>query len=214
MATPTPMGVEGTQYYASSSEDKERNPTHEKDEITNKAQDFGAVINRILYKLDALVRPYAHKIFVVIELLLIDDYYFARCVNDEIINKRKRLNPKDKVQVDEIRNLLNGFSKKPETFVGFLVSNLPLSDYSHKELDDPKIKHRICACFFYEIVDKKQKSSKIGSKILTMNSLEEQKSSDRIENLDDEFLRETKKLKDRIEDLEKKDRKLTKEFNE
>ncbi|CAG8744487.1 9555_t:CDS:2, partial [Cetraspora pellucida] len=40
---------------------------------------FVKVINCILYKLDALVRPYVHKILVVIEPLLIDEDYFARC---------------------------------------------------------------------------------------------------------------------------------------
>lgn len=33
---------------------------------------------RILYKLDELVRPYVHKILVVIEPLLIDEDYYAR----------------------------------------------------------------------------------------------------------------------------------------
>ncbi|CAG8513223.1 18074_t:CDS:2, partial [Racocetra fulgida] len=44
------------------------------------------VIDRILYKLDALVRPYVHKILVVIEPLLIDEDYFARCEGREIIS--------------------------------------------------------------------------------------------------------------------------------
>lgn len=73
-------------------------------QITDKARDFGAgplfnqilpllmsptledqerhllvkVIDRILYKLDDLVRPYVHKILVVIEPLLIDEDYYAR----------------------------------------------------------------------------------------------------------------------------------------
>jgi splicing factor 3B subunit 1 len=34
--------------------------------------------DRILYKLDDLVRPYVHKILVVIEPLLIDEDYYAR----------------------------------------------------------------------------------------------------------------------------------------
>lgn len=72
--------------------------------ITDKARDFGAgplfnqilpllmsptledqerhllvkVIDRILYKLDDLVRPFVHKILVVIEPLLIDEDYYAR----------------------------------------------------------------------------------------------------------------------------------------
>uniref|UniRef100_A0A7N2MKM0 Phosphatase PP2A regulatory subunit A/Splicing factor 3B subunit 1-like HEAT repeat domain-containing protein n=1 Tax=Quercus lobata TaxID=97700 RepID=A0A7N2MKM0_QUELO len=36
------------------------------------------VIDRVLYKLDELVRPYVHKILVVIEPLLIDENYYAR----------------------------------------------------------------------------------------------------------------------------------------
>jgi len=36
------------------------------------------VIDRVLYKLDDLVRPYVHKILVVIEPLLIDEDYYAR----------------------------------------------------------------------------------------------------------------------------------------
>ncbi len=34
---------------------------------------------RVLYKLEELVRPYVHKILVVIEPLLIDEDYYARC---------------------------------------------------------------------------------------------------------------------------------------
>jgi hypothetical protein len=40
---------------------------------------------RILYKLDELVRPYVHKILVVIEPLLIDEDYYARVEGREII---------------------------------------------------------------------------------------------------------------------------------
>ena len=36
------------------------------------------MIDRILYKLDELVRPFVHKILVVIEPLLIDEDYYAR----------------------------------------------------------------------------------------------------------------------------------------
>ena len=36
------------------------------------------VIDRILYKLDDLVRPYVHKILVVIEPMLVDEDYYAR----------------------------------------------------------------------------------------------------------------------------------------
>ncbi|KAL9931353.1 hypothetical protein V8E36_009750 [Tilletia maclaganii] len=81
-------------------------------QITDKARDFGAgplfdkilpllmersledqerhllvkVIDRILYKLDDLVRPYVHRILVVIEPLLIDEDYYARIEGREIIS--------------------------------------------------------------------------------------------------------------------------------
>jgi splicing factor 3B subunit 1 len=44
------------------------------------------VIDRILYKLSDLVRPFVHKILVVIEPLLIDDDYYARVEGREIIS--------------------------------------------------------------------------------------------------------------------------------
>lgn len=81
-------------------------------QITDKAREFGAgplfdkilpllmertledqerhllvkVIDRVLYKLDDLVRPYVHKILVVIEPLLIDEDYYARVEGREIIS--------------------------------------------------------------------------------------------------------------------------------
>lgn len=81
-------------------------------QITEKARDFGAgplfnqilpllmsptledqerhlvvkVIDRVMYKLDDLVRPYVHKILVVIEPLLIDEDYYARVEGREIIS--------------------------------------------------------------------------------------------------------------------------------
>ena len=44
------------------------------------------VIDRILYKLDDLVRPFVHRILVVIEPLLIDEDYYARVEGREIIS--------------------------------------------------------------------------------------------------------------------------------
>lgn len=44
------------------------------------------VIDRILYKLDELVRPHVHKILVVIEPLLIEEDYYARVEGREIIS--------------------------------------------------------------------------------------------------------------------------------
>ena len=43
------------------------------------------MIDRILFKLDELVRPFVHKILVVIEPLLIDEDYYARVEGREII---------------------------------------------------------------------------------------------------------------------------------
>lgn len=43
------------------------------------------VIDRVLYKLDDMVRPFTHKILVVIEPLLIDEDYYARVEGREII---------------------------------------------------------------------------------------------------------------------------------
>ena len=43
------------------------------------------VVDRVLARLDELVRPYVHKILVVIEPLLIDEDYFARVEGREII---------------------------------------------------------------------------------------------------------------------------------
>jgi hypothetical protein len=45
------------------------------------------IINCVLYKLDDLVRPYVHKILVVIEPLLIGEDYYARVERREITLK-------------------------------------------------------------------------------------------------------------------------------
>eukprot|EP00919_Chromeraceae_sp_WS-2016_P049101 GHVR01116118.1.p1 GENE.GHVR01116118.1~~GHVR01116118.1.p1 ORF type:complete len:822 (-),score=189.26 GHVR01116118.1:573-3005(-) len=44
------------------------------------------VMDRILYRLDDLVRPYVHKILVVVEPMLIDEDYYARVEGREIIS--------------------------------------------------------------------------------------------------------------------------------
>eukprot|EP01128_Nolandella_sp_AFSM9_P007062 TRINITY_DN3772_c0_g1_i2.p1 TRINITY_DN3772_c0_g1~~TRINITY_DN3772_c0_g1_i2.p1 ORF type:complete len:953 (+),score=237.33 TRINITY_DN3772_c0_g1_i2:507-3365(+) len=44
------------------------------------------VIDRVLYKLDDLVRPYVHKILVVIMPLLIEEDYYARVEGREVIS--------------------------------------------------------------------------------------------------------------------------------
>lgn len=44
------------------------------------------VIDRVLYKLEDMVRPFVHKILVVIEPLLIDQDYYARVEGREIIS--------------------------------------------------------------------------------------------------------------------------------
>lgn len=46
------------------------------------------VIDRVLYKLDDLVRPFVHKILVVIEPLLIDEDYYARVEGIELAEKQ------------------------------------------------------------------------------------------------------------------------------
>lgn len=87
-------------------------------QITEKAREFGAgplfnqilpllmsptledqerhllvkVIDRVLFKLDELVRPYVHKILAVIEPLLIDEDYFARVEGREIISNLSKVN--------------------------------------------------------------------------------------------------------------------------
>jgi len=43
------------------------------------------VVDRVLYRLDELVRPYTHKILVVIEPMLIDEDFYARVEAREII---------------------------------------------------------------------------------------------------------------------------------
>ena len=49
------------------------------------------VIDRLLYKLDDQVRPYVHKILVVIEPMLIDEDYFARVEGREIISNLAKI---------------------------------------------------------------------------------------------------------------------------
>lgn len=44
------------------------------------------VIDRILYKLDELVRPHVHRILVVIEPMLIEEDFYARVEGREIIS--------------------------------------------------------------------------------------------------------------------------------
>ncbi|KAG6380272.1 armadillo-type protein [Boletus reticuloceps] len=48
------------------------------------------VINRVLYKLDDLVRPYVHKILVIIEPLLINEDYYTRIEGHEIISNHSK----------------------------------------------------------------------------------------------------------------------------
>ena len=44
------------------------------------------VVDRVLFKLDSLVRPYVHKILVAVEPMLIDEDYFARVEGREVIS--------------------------------------------------------------------------------------------------------------------------------
>ncbi len=48
----------------------------------------------VLYKLDELVRPFVHKILVVIEPLLIDEDYYARVEGREIIANLSKVSPR------------------------------------------------------------------------------------------------------------------------
>jgi len=57
------------------------------------------VIDRILYKLDDLVRPYVHKILVVIEPLLIDEDYYARVEGREIISNLAKVRGREIVYI-------------------------------------------------------------------------------------------------------------------
>ena len=49
------------------------------------------VIGRVLYKLDDLIRPYVHKILVVIEPLLINEDYYAHVEGREIISNLSKV---------------------------------------------------------------------------------------------------------------------------
>lgn len=44
------------------------------------------VVNRVLFKLDSLVRPFVHKILVVVEPMLIDADYYARVEGREVVS--------------------------------------------------------------------------------------------------------------------------------
>merc|ERR1711965_990046 len=44
------------------------------------------VVDRILYRLEELVKPYVHKILVVIQPMLIDEDYYARVEGRQIIS--------------------------------------------------------------------------------------------------------------------------------
>lgn len=53
--------------------------------LSPRSRNVPPLTRRILFKLDELVRPYVHKILVVIEPLLIDEDYYARVEGREII---------------------------------------------------------------------------------------------------------------------------------
>ena len=46
------------------------------------------VNDKVLYKLDELVRPFVHKFFVIVEWLSIDEDYYVRVEGREIITNR------------------------------------------------------------------------------------------------------------------------------
>ncbi|CAG8670330.1 20085_t:CDS:2 [Cetraspora pellucida] len=146
--------------------------------------------------------------------------------------RSKWLNPNYKVEVEEVRKLLNVISKKPETFIGFLVTNVPLSDYAQNELEESILKHRICVCYFDEIVDKILEYAQILEQNQEEEEMELEKRKRKCNELEWEnnFLREEnkklneesneefdeasfKKLKDAAKDLEDKIEVQSKEIN-
>eukprot|EP00122_Pirum_gemmata_P004593 Pgem_evm1s4177 len=66
------------------------------------------VIDRILYKLDDLVRNYVHKILVVIEPLLIVEDYYAR------VEGLPNLKPEDMPYFDKLLDDVNEDELDPE----------------------------------------------------------------------------------------------------
>lgn len=73
------------------------------------------VIDRILYKLDELVRPFVHKILVVIEPLLIDEDYYARVEGREII-----------ANLSKVRFFCSGISQCHPRTTTYIVGSLDL----------------------------------------------------------------------------------------
>ncbi|CAG8616631.1 3234_t:CDS:2 [Dentiscutata heterogama] len=66
-------------------------------------------------------------------------------VDDIISVSVNLLNPGAKIMVRDIREFLNTVRNKPESNIGFFVSNVELSEYAYGELQDSEIKDRICS---------------------------------------------------------------------
>jgi septal ring factor EnvC (AmiA/AmiB activator) len=110
-----------------------------------------------------------------------------------------------------MREFLNTVTRKSRYQIGFLVSNVELSEYALRELNNSPIKNKICVCLFHEIVDKiKEYAEKI--------ELEEENKKRKIIELtyENEFLRKAnKKIKEEHnEKYEKSIEKLKKENEE
>ncbi|CAG8751942.1 9776_t:CDS:2 [Cetraspora pellucida] len=108
---------------------------------------------------------------------------------------------KCKILVKDLREFLNTISKQPETSVGFLVSNVELSDNARIELEKSPIKERICVCFYYEIVDK----------IFEYARIFEEK-HDKLKKQNEERKRKADELKAENKFLRKQNKRLKEEF--
>ena len=83
------------------------------------------VIDRVLYKLNDLVRPYVHKILVVIEPLLIDENYYTHIEGHEIISN-----------LSKAASIAHMISTMCPDVVGMTQMNPPVKDL-HKCLGAP-----------------------------------------------------------------------------
>ena len=63
------------------------------------------VVDRVLFKLDSLVRPYVHKILVAVEPMLIDEDYFARVEGREVISNLAKAAEDLDSQDEYVRNI-------------------------------------------------------------------------------------------------------------
>ncbi|CAG8726473.1 42078_t:CDS:2 [Gigaspora margarita] len=69
-----------------------------------------------------------------------------------------------KILGKDMHEFMTTISTKPLNNVGFLVSNMRLSEYAKSESENLKLKECICICSFYEIVDNIKKYTMIMQK--------------------------------------------------